>query len=169
MTDCPLSGRGQGHVSNLYIVDLGKSLVWATGVINELVDGRCADAWRYSVSWLNAQVYYTLVDCNPSNCITALCSGFVVHVVPALLCRSWQDFHWHVASRGLSAIAELLVEIRKRTDRQTYTHTLIAILRTPAECEIKKTINRHNLHSCPIYDDDEWWSRVKNPDLNSCR
>ena len=56
---------------------------------------------------------------------------------------------------GLSAIAELLVEIRKRTDRQTYTHTLIAILRTPAECEIKKTINRHNLHSCPIYDDDE--------------
>jgi len=25
------------------------------------------------------------------------------------LCSSWQDFNWHSASRGLSAIAEVLV------------------------------------------------------------
>jgi len=25
MTDCPLSGRGQGHVGNFYIVDLEKT------------------------------------------------------------------------------------------------------------------------------------------------
>ena len=38
-------------------------------------------------------------------------SGLVVQVVSALLRGSWQDFNWHDASRGLSAIAELLVSI----------------------------------------------------------
>jgi len=36
-------------------------------------------------------------------------SGLVVQVVSALLRGSWQDFNWHDASRGPSAIAELLV------------------------------------------------------------
>jgi len=46
MTDCPLSGRGHGHVSNLYTVDLENFATasrWCTGVINELVDGRFVD------------------------------------------------------------------------------------------------------------------------------
>jgi len=46
MTNCPLSGRGHGHVGNLYTVDLeklAKASRWCTGVINELVDGRFVD------------------------------------------------------------------------------------------------------------------------------
>ena len=35
--------------------------------------------------------------------------GFAVQVVPTLLCSSWQDFYWHSASRGPSAVAELLL------------------------------------------------------------
>jgi len=45
------------------------------------------------------------------------------------LCNNWQDFNWHRASCAPFAIAELLVEICKRTNRQT--DTLIAIFRTP--------------------------------------
>jgi len=49
---------------------------------------------RSSASRLNAQVYYrpTLVDCNPLNSITSICSGFVVQVVTTLLCSNCQDF-----------------------------------------------------------------------------
>ena len=41
MTDCPLSGRGQSHVSKFYILDLGNFVTASrrcTGVIN--VDGQ---------------------------------------------------------------------------------------------------------------------------------
>jgi len=45
MTGCLLSGRGQGHMSNFYILDLQNNFATAsrrcTGVIN--VDGRLAD------------------------------------------------------------------------------------------------------------------------------
>jgi len=37
------------------------------------------------------------------------CSELVIKVVSVLLCGNWQDFNWHDASRGPSAIAELLV------------------------------------------------------------
>ena len=43
VTDCPLSGRGQGHVSNFYIVDLQNFATASrrcTCVINKLVDGQ---------------------------------------------------------------------------------------------------------------------------------
>jgi len=64
--------------------------------------------WRiFLVKWLSAHVYYTLPHCNPP---TSICSGLVVQVVSALLRGSWQDFNWHDASRGPSAIAKLLVE-----------------------------------------------------------
>jgi len=39
-------------------------------------------------------------------------SGLVVQVVSALLHGNWQNFNWHDASRGPSAIAELLVFFR---------------------------------------------------------
>jgi len=32
-TDCPLNGRGQGHVSNFYIVDLENSPQQVVGVL----------------------------------------------------------------------------------------------------------------------------------------
>ena len=68
MTDCPLSERGQGHVSNFYMVDLENFTTASRrciGVINKLVDGRtCGLHLRRSIAlWLNAQAYFTLVDC----------------------------------------------------------------------------------------------------------
>jgi len=46
MAECPLSGRGQGHVSNFYIVDLENFATAShrcTGVMNELVNGQIVD------------------------------------------------------------------------------------------------------------------------------
>ena len=46
----------------------------------------------------------------PTNFITSICSGLVLHC-------NWQDFNWHDASRGPSAIAELLVPFWYRLTR----------------------------------------------------
>ena len=46
MTDCPISGRGQGHESNFYTVDLENFATASrryTGVINKLVNGQLVD------------------------------------------------------------------------------------------------------------------------------
>jgi len=46
MTDCPLSGHCQGHVSNFYILVLENFATASrrcTGVINELLDGQLVD------------------------------------------------------------------------------------------------------------------------------
>ena len=46
LTDCPLSGRGQGHVSNFHILDLENFTTESRrciGVINKLVDGQLVD------------------------------------------------------------------------------------------------------------------------------
>ena len=46
MTDCPLSGRGQGHASNFYILDFenfATASVRCIGAINKLVDGQLVD------------------------------------------------------------------------------------------------------------------------------
>ena len=46
MTGCPLSGRGQGHVSNFYILDLENFVtashrrIGAINKLNKLVDGQ---------------------------------------------------------------------------------------------------------------------------------
>jgi len=70
----------------------------------------CRDNYTVIAEWL-------AVECTcllhigppwPSNFITSICSGLVVRVVSALLHGNWQDFNWHDASRGPSAIAELL-------------------------------------------------------------
>jgi len=46
MTDCPLSGRGQGHVSNFHILDL-ENFATAShrciGTINKLLDAQLVD------------------------------------------------------------------------------------------------------------------------------
>ena len=70
MTGCPLSGRGQGHVSNFYILDLENFATASrrcTGV-NFCQRRRPACGLhlrRLSASWLIVQVYYTLVYCKP--------------------------------------------------------------------------------------------------------
>jgi len=44
MTDCLLTGRGQGHVSKFYILDfVATASRWFTDDINELIDDRLAN------------------------------------------------------------------------------------------------------------------------------
>jgi len=59
-------------------------------------------------SWLSAHVYYTLLP-TKLHFMPSIWSGLVIQVVSALLRGNWQDFNWHDASRGPSAIAKLLV------------------------------------------------------------
>jgi len=95
MTDCPISGRGQGHVSNFYIVDLENFATASrrcTGVINELFDDQLVD---YICDSRAREVIrsYALFDCNPlSPSFTSISSGLVVEVLPTLLCSIWQEF-----------------------------------------------------------------------------
>jgi len=46
MTDCPLNGRSQGHMSTFYILNLenfARASRRCVGVINKLVDGQHVD------------------------------------------------------------------------------------------------------------------------------
>jgi len=45
--------------------------------------------------------------------VTSIWCGLVVQVVPTLLCSSWQDFDWHITSRGSSAVADLLLSMMR--------------------------------------------------------
>ena len=73
MSECSLSGRGQGHVNNLYIVDLENfataSRRYTGDIHNSTVSGLFMtpiDNESDSVaSWLSAHVYYTLPPTKP--------------------------------------------------------------------------------------------------------
>jgi len=110
MSECSLSGRGQGHVGNFYIVNLENFATasrWYTGDIhNTTVVGLFMIPIR-QWKWLAC----ITVECTcllhigtpyPSNFITSTCRTALLH-------GSLQDFNWHDALCGPSAIAELLV------------------------------------------------------------
>jgi len=74
MSECSLSGRGQGHVSNFYIMDLENFATTScryTGDIHNSVRKiglfiTPIDNGSDSIaSWLSAHVYYTSAHCNP--------------------------------------------------------------------------------------------------------
>ena len=117
MSECSVSGRGQGHVSNFYIVDLENFVTASrryTGDIhNSTVVGLFMTPVRQWKRLASVMVESTcLLHIGPpytSKFITSICSGLVVQVVSAQLRGIWQDVNWHDASRGPSAIAELLV------------------------------------------------------------
>jgi len=59
MTDCPLSGCGQGHVNDFYIFDLENFATasrWCIGVVNRLTDSQLVDyiydGWAYN-GWMH--------------------------------------------------------------------------------------------------------------------
>ena len=95
MSECSLSGRGQGHVSNFYIVDLENfataSRRYTGDIHNSTVIGlfmKSTGQWKRLDS--------VMVECTcliHSNFITSICSGLVVQVVSALLRGNWQDFN----------------------------------------------------------------------------
>jgi len=136
VSDCSLSGRGQGHVSNFYIVDL-ENLATASRLYTGDIHNSTVVGWFMTPirqwKWLE--------------CITVECT-FITHRPTLTLqvhnidlfrtCRTsssallhgiWQDFNWHDASRGPSAIAEFLflctLEAHLLTDWLAYLLTIL--------------------------------------------
>jgi len=73
MSDCSLSGRGQGHVSNFYIVDLenfatARSRRYTGDIHNSTVFGLSMTPIDNESDWkasrLSAHVYYTSAHLN---------------------------------------------------------------------------------------------------------
>jgi len=100
LSNCSGNGHGQGHATHFYILDL-ENFATAShkciGVVSKLAEGQHVDyayddrarhGWmhKFIILWYN-----------------------VVHVVPTLLCSSWQDFGWHITLRGPSVVSELLI------------------------------------------------------------
>jgi len=121
MSECSLSGRGQGHVSNFCIVDLENFVTailsvdrWYTQLdrhrfvydtYNTMKATRTRHGWVHMfttrLSTLTLQLHNFQLF---RTCSTALLRG------------NWQDFNWHDASRGPSAIAELLVTFKSEME-----------------------------------------------------
>ena len=93
-----------------------------------VVDGRVC--WRH-LHYDNRRVvavYYKLINCNHR-------TAFDLWVCRTTCLYSWQDFNWHNASRGLSAVAEFLVRwrslsvyvcwSRKGAALNSYTHRFV--------------------------------------------
>ena len=123
MSECSLSGRGQGHVSNFSIVDLENFATASrryTGDIYNIYN---------CVNWHNSTVVILFMTPIKTIKATRMRHGWVHMFIThrptltlqlhnfdlfrtchtALLRSNWQDFNWHDASCGLSEIAELLV------------------------------------------------------------
>ena len=137
MSECSLSGRGQGHVSNFYIVDLENFATASrryTGDIHNLsvvglfVSYRTMKATRSRHGWVHMFITHrptvTLQLRNFDLFRTCRTSIFCTVVR-----GNWQDFNWHDASRGPSAIAELLID--KRFLTVTFLRVISNSHRTP--------------------------------------
>ena len=123
MSECSLSGHGQGHVSNFYIVDLENFATASRQYTGDIHNSDVVGLFMTPVTqW--KRLYRVVVECTwvhvfithrPTvtlqlhnfdlfrTCRTSSCT---------LLCGNWQDFNWHDASRGSLTIAELLVYCR---------------------------------------------------------
>ena len=159
MSECSLRGRCQGHVSNFYIVDLENfataSRRYTSDIRNTSVVGLFMKPIR---QW--KRLDRVMVECTcllhigplqPSNFITSICSGLVVQVLSALLLGNWQDFNWHDASRGPSAIAELLV--------MTACHNVVLILQTQSTTVVKLSRKyAQNIHTYIFYFSKPEWN-----------
>jgi len=73
MSECFLSGRGQGHGSNFYIVDLENFTTASRQYTGDIHNSSVVSLFMTSIrQWkrldrvmVNAHVYYTLSHCNP--------------------------------------------------------------------------------------------------------
>jgi len=117
LSECFLNGRGLGHVSNFYIVDLQNFATASRRYTDDIHNSSVVGLFMTPIrQW--KRLDRVMVECTcllhviPFNFITSICSGLVVQVVSALLRGNWQDFNWHDASRGPSAIVELFVRLK---------------------------------------------------------
>jgi len=131
-----LSGRGQGHVSNFYLLDL-ENFATASRRCNQQTRRRSACGLhlrRSSASWLNAQVYYTLVYCNP--------------LTPFWTCRIVSKiFDWHIASCGSRASYSTYLIMSLLMYRQIFRKYIPCLWnREPKLCETKVVCYIVGLH-----------------------
>ena len=118
MSECSLTGRGQGHLSNFYIVDLENfataSRQYTGDIHNSTVVGLFMTPLRQRKRMHHGWVHMFITH-RPT--LTLQLHNFDLFRtcrtrVSALLRGNWQDFNWHEALCGSSAIAELLVFIK---------------------------------------------------------
>jgi len=140
MSECSLSGRGRGHVSNFYIVDLENFATAShryTGDIHNLtVVGlfmtptlyKTMKATRMRYGWVHMFITYRPTLTLQLHNFDLFRTLIVVQVVSALLRGNRQDLNWHNASRGPSAIAELLVYTELISYFSSTKHQLIHVL-----------------------------------------
>jgi len=101
MSECSLSGRGQGHVSNFYIVDLEHFATASRRYTDDIHNSSVVGLFMTPIGqWkrldrvtVECTCLLHIVPLQPSNFITSTCSGLVVQVDSALLRGSWQDFN----------------------------------------------------------------------------
>jgi len=101
MSECSLSERGQGHVSNFYIVDLENFATASRQYTDDIHNSSVVGLFMTPIEqW--KRLDRVMVECTcllhiaplyPSNFMTSICSGLVVQVVSALLRGNWQDFN----------------------------------------------------------------------------
>ena len=114
MKNLPWKGRGHGHEQFLHC-GLRKfrhsksSIISTTRSVASLFMTPIRQWKRLDHVMVECTCLLHIGPWQPSNFITLICSGLVIQVVYALLRGNWQYFNWHDASRGPSAIAELLV------------------------------------------------------------
>ena len=94
MSECSLSGRGQGYVSNFYIVDLENFATASRRYTGDIHKATVVGLFMTPIdnesdsvaSRWSAHIYYTLPPTKPpsSYFITSICSG-LVQVVSAML------------------------------------------------------------------------------------
>ena len=86
MSECSLSGRGQGHVSNIYIVDLENFATTSRRYTQDIHNSSVVGLFMIPIGQ-RKRLNRTMVDCTcllqiaplqPSNFITSICSGLVV-------------------------------------------------------------------------------------------
>ena len=101
-------GEGQRRPGKRLYVRTVKHVSWIKRMPWTVTNGEIKEARWSGWVWVGEWYRPTRVvpDQRPLN--GRCCSGLVVQVVSALLLGSWQYFNWHNASRGPSAIAELL-------------------------------------------------------------
>jgi len=108
MSECFLSGRVQGHVSNFYIVDLENFTTTSRWYTGDIHNSTVVGLFMTHCLQLNFQLHTIglVRTCRISIFCTVACN--------------WQDYYWQDASRGNSAIAELLVSRRQSTESQSF-------------------------------------------------
>jgi len=129
MSECSLSGRGEGHVSNFYIVDLENFATATrryTGDIHNSVRSRFVyDTYKTTEATRSRHGWEHMFIAHRPTVIlqlhTSIRSGLVVEVVSALLRGNWHYFNWHDESRGPSAIAELFVSFLAKLQFDLFT------------------------------------------------